>query len=89
MAPNPYDELWDQHQKYMEEMFGKDNVKPSPEGADGFMWIYTKKDEGLCIKVETTYEDASEEFHGTIAQYEDWINKQHNELEELENGKNE
>ena len=45
MATNPYDELWDQHQKYMEEMFGKDNVKPSPEGADGFMWIYTKKDE--------------------------------------------
>ena len=58
-------------------------------GEEYIYTIYTKKDEGLCIKVETTYEDASEEFHGTIAQYEDWINKQHNELEELENGKNE
>ncbi len=45
MATNEYEELWDQHQKYMEELFGKDKVKPSPEGADGFMWIYTKKDE--------------------------------------------
>ena len=58
-------------------------------GEEYIYTIYTKKDEGLCIKVETTYQDASEEFHGTIAQYEDWINKQHNELEELENGKNE
>ena len=45
-------------------------------GEEYIYTIYAKKDD-------------SEEFHGTIAQYEDWINKQHNELEELENGKNE
>ena len=49
MAENEYEEMCNQHQEYMEEIFGKDKVKFAPEGTntytDGFMWIYTKKDE--------------------------------------------